>query len=95
MSTMPYDGYLNSVNWLHSDEEVLDKIKKIRQNRKSWEFFFENLGNLHVFTQKLQMHVLSKAFRKLKSSGAVLTAVGGAYQREDGVFVAPINLLKP
>ncbi len=25
----------------------------------------------------------------------VLTAVGGAYQREDGVFVAPINLLKP
>jgi hypothetical protein len=26
---------------------------------------------------------------------AVLTAVGGAYQREDGVFVLPINLLKP
>ena len=25
----------------------------------------------------------------------VLTAVGGAYQREDGVFVVPINLLKP
>lgn len=25
----------------------------------------------------------------------VLTAVGSAYQREDGVFVAPINLLKP
>lgn len=25
----------------------------------------------------------------------VLTAVGGSYQREDGVFVAPINLLKP
>lgn len=25
----------------------------------------------------------------------VLTAVGGAYRREDGVFVAPINLLKP
>ena len=25
----------------------------------------------------------------------VLTAVGGAYKREDGVFVAPINLLKP
>ena len=25
----------------------------------------------------------------------VLTAVGGAYQREDGVYVAPINLLKP
>lgn len=28
---------------------------------------------------------------KLRTSGAV----GGAYQREDGVFVAPINLLKP
>ncbi len=25
----------------------------------------------------------------------ILTAVGGAYQREDGVYVAPINLLKP
>ena len=25
----------------------------------------------------------------------VLTAVGGAYKREDGVFVAPINLLRP
>lgn len=25
----------------------------------------------------------------------VLTAVGGAYKREDGVYVAPINLLKP
>ena len=25
----------------------------------------------------------------------VLTAIGGAYQREDGVFVAPINLLRP
>lgn len=25
----------------------------------------------------------------------VLTAVGGAYQREDGVYVAPVNLLKP
>ncbi len=25
----------------------------------------------------------------------VLTAVGGSYQREDGVFVVPINLLKP
>ena len=24
----------------------------------------------------------------------VLTAVGGAYKREDGVYVAPINLLK-
>ncbi len=25
----------------------------------------------------------------------VLTAVGGVYKREDGVFVAPINLLRP
>lgn len=25
----------------------------------------------------------------------VLTAVGAAYQREDGVYVVPINLLKP
>ena len=25
----------------------------------------------------------------------VLTAVGGAYRRDDGVYVAPINMLKP
>ena len=25
----------------------------------------------------------------------VLTAAGGAYKREDGVYVAPVNLLKP
>ena len=25
----------------------------------------------------------------------VLTAIGGAYQRENGVYVAPINLLRP
>ena len=25
----------------------------------------------------------------------VLTAVGDAYKREDGVYVAPINMLKP
>jgi hypothetical protein len=25
----------------------------------------------------------------------VLTAVGGAYRRDDGVYVAPINLLRP
>ena len=25
----------------------------------------------------------------------VLTAVGGSYKREDGVYVAPINLLRP
>ena len=25
----------------------------------------------------------------------VLTAVGSSYQREDGVYVAPINMLRP
>ena len=32
---------------------------------------------------------------KLPSFLLVLTAVGGAYKRDDGVYVAPINLLKP
>ena len=31
----------------------------------------------------------------LKIVIAVASAVLGAYQREDGVYVAPINLLKP
>ena len=34
-------------------------------------------------------------WQKAPSFLLVLTAVGGAYKREDGVFVAPINLLRP
>jgi hypothetical protein len=45
--------------------------------------------------KKLRDKIIEKSDEKAPSFLLVLTAVGGAYQREDGVFVAPINLLKP
>ena len=43
----------------------------------------------------LKAKIEKKSNEKSPSFLMVLTAVGGAYQREDGVFVVPINLLKP
>ena len=43
----------------------------------------------------LQNKIIEKSEEQAPSFLMVLTAVGGAYQREDGVYVAPINLLRP
>ena len=43
----------------------------------------------------LKAKIEEKSNEKSPSFLMVLTAVGGAYQREDGVFVVPINRLKP
>jgi predicted AAA+ superfamily ATPase len=43
----------------------------------------------------LQNKIIEKSDEKAPSFLLVLTAVGGAYKRADGVYVAPINLLKP
>ncbi len=43
----------------------------------------------------LKTKIEEKSDEKAPSFLMVLTAVGGAYQREDGVYVVPINLLKP
>lgn len=43
----------------------------------------------------LRNKIVEKSDEKAPSFLLVLTAIGGAYQREDGVYVAPINLLKP
>lgn len=45
--------------------------------------------------KKLRDKIVEKSDEKAPSFLLVLTAVGGAYKREDGVYVAPINLLKP
>ncbi len=45
--------------------------------------------------KKLRDKIMEKSDEKAPSFLLVLTAVGGAYKREDGVFVAPINLLRP
>lgn len=43
----------------------------------------------------LRNKIEEKSSEKSPDFLMVLTAVGGAYQREDGVYIAPINLLKP
>lgn len=43
----------------------------------------------------LRKKIVEKSDEEEPSFLLVLTAVGGAYKREDGVYVAPINLLKP
>lgn len=43
----------------------------------------------------LRNKIIGKSDEKAPDFLLVLTSVGGAYQREDGVYVAPINLLKP
>ena len=45
--------------------------------------------------KKLRNKIIGKSDEKAPSFLLVLTAVGGAYRRDDGVYVAPINLLKP
>ena len=43
----------------------------------------------------LKSKIDEKSDEKSPSFLMVLTAVGGAYRREDGIFVVPINVLKP
>ncbi len=43
----------------------------------------------------LKAKIEDKSDEKSPSFLMVLTAVGGAYQRDDGVYVVPINMLKP
>lgn len=45
--------------------------------------------------KRLRDKIVEKSDEKAPSFLLVLTAVGGAFMREDGVYVAPINLLKP
>lgn len=45
--------------------------------------------------KRLRDKIVEKSDENAPSFLLVLTAVGGAYQREDGVYVAPINLLRP
>ena len=51
----------------------------------------EGASSLKILKKKIE----EKSDEKSPSFMMVLTAVGGAYQREDGVYVAPINLLRP
>ena len=51
----------------------------------------EGASSLKTLKKKIE----EKSSEQSPSFMMVLTAVGGAYQREDGVYVVPINLLRP
>ncbi len=51
----------------------------------------EGIKSLRTFRNK----IIEKSEEKAPDFLMVLTAVGGAYQTEDGVYIVPINLLKP
>ncbi len=55
----------------------------------------ENIEKGAESLKKLRSKVAEMSDEKLPSFLLVLTAVGASYRRNDGVFVAPINLLKP
>ena len=48
-----------------------------------------------VSLKVLRDKIVEKSDERAPSFLMVLTAVGGAYEREDGVLVAPVNMLKP
>ena len=48
-----------------------------------------------VSLKALRDKIVEKSDERAPSFLMVLTAVGGAYEREDGVLVAPVNMLKP
>ena len=55
----------------------------------------ENVEEGASSLKTLRDKIVGKSDEKAPSFLLVLTAIGGAYKREDGVFVAPINLLRP
>ncbi len=51
----------------------------------------EGAQSLNTLCNKIE----KKSHENRPSFRMVLTAIGGAYRRKDGVYVVPINLLKP
>lgn len=60
---------------------------------KEIELKLRTLGAASLKTLKKKIE--EKSDEQSPSFLMVLTAVGGSYQREDGVYVVPINLLRP
>lgn len=55
----------------------------------------DNINYGATSLKTLQRKIIEKSEEKAPAFLMVLTAVGGAYRREDGVYVVPLNLLKP
>ena len=70
---------------MHKNRAIIENLRN---------FILKILG-IFVSLKTLQNKIIEKSDEKAPSFLLVLTDVGGAYKRDDGVYVAPINLLKP
>ena len=70
---------------MHKNRAIIENLRN---------YLLKILG-IFVSLKTLQNKIIEKSDEKAPSFLLVLTAVGGAYKRDDGVYVAPINLLKP
>lgn len=96
-----YAGSLGGVVKHYRDNAGLECDAVVHLEDGRWGGIEIKLGGDQLVNQGaeslklLQKKIVEKSEEKAPSFLLVLTAVGGAYRREDGVFVAPINLLRP
>lgn len=96
-----YASHLNGTVRHYRDNAGLECDAVIHLEDGRWGGIEIKLGGEDLINEgaeslkKLRNKIMEKSEEKAPSFLLVLTAVGGAYKREDGVYVAPINLLKP
>ena len=83
-------------------QRYIISLKNKVEDWKPWEFYTfpcvsgdDLINDGAESLKRLRDKIVQKSDEKAPSFLLVLTAVGGAYKREDGVCVAPINMLKP
>lgn len=84
MDTKTYDDYMKALKDLY----IIEDLEAWNPNIRSKTSIRSTPTRHFVDTSIAVKHYRDNA-------GLECDAVGGAYKREDGVFVAPINLLRP
>lgn len=96
-----YAGVLGGEVFHYRDKSGLECDAVVHLDNGQWGAIEIKLGGEDLIEagasslKKLKAKIEGNSDEKAPSFLMVLTAVGSAYRREDGVYVAPINLLKP
>ena len=96
-----YAGCLGGVVKHYRDNAGLECDAVVHLENGRWGGIEIKLGGDDLVNEgaeslkRLRDKIVEKSDEKAPAFLLVLTAVGGAYRREDGVYVAPINLLRP
>lgn len=96
-----YANYLGGTVRHYRDNTGLECDAVIHLEDGRWAGIEIKLGGEHLIEEgassliRLRDKLAQRSNERTPSFLLVLTAVGAAYQRKDGVYVAPINLLKP